>query len=413
MLRNNFKWLVLAAIAWGAFVTGMNTLAVAPILGDMAKDLGISIPAAQASFMGIFLIVVSTATLISGALADRFGIVPILVTAVIASIAANLLYPLFGDNYVFVVLMRIVQGATAGGIFSLHSICATHWFPQNQRGTAIGIGMTMLNAGMAAGIFGAPLVYELVGNWRATMGWLGVVQLIPLIYILIIAVNYKANEPKHVEAKVDAAETSSWKSLQNALKQPTTYLGIIMCMMSAWLLNALNDLTPQYFALEAPIGVGFGRVVAGSLMLIVQIGTIFGGLIGGFVMDKIFKSNPKPVLLIGYLLSIISVYPLLYPVVYNNNVLLSVALFVAGLAVAFLNPAAAVFVSQAYPEKIIGRVVGLWLGIGAFGGAIGVFAGALALHNTGTFHLTITLFAVVGIVGIILSQILKKEKIRA
>jgi len=407
MGKSNFKWLVLMAIGFGAFVTGMNTLTVAPILGDMAKDLGMSIPAAQASFLGIFVFVVSIATLVSGALADRFGIIPVLVTAAIASILANLLYPLFGHNYMFVVLMRVIQGAAAGGIFSLHSLCAAHWFSENQRGMTIGIGMTMLNAGMAAGIFFSPLVFEMVGNWRAALGWIGLAQLVLFVYIVIVALNYRANEPKHAAAACENEE-SSWSSLKDALKQPTTYLGIIMCMLISWLLNALNDLTPQYFALEAPVGVGFGRMVAGSLMLVVQVGTIFGGLVGGFVMDKIFKSNPKPVLLLGFILCAVSIYPILFPAFYNNTPLLMAGLFVAGLAVAFLNPAAAVFVAQAYPEKIIGRVVGLWLGIGAFGGALGVFAGALALHSTGTFQLTITMFAGVAILGMIFSQILKK-----
>ena len=407
MGKSYFKWLVLLAIGFGAFTVGMNTLTVAPILGDMAKDLGLSIPAAQASFLGIFVFVVSIATLVSGALADRFGIVPVLITAMLASVLANLLYPLFGHNYMFVVLMRVIQGASAGGIFSLISLCAAHWFAENQRGMTIGIGMTMLNAGMAAGIFFSPLVFEMVGNWRATLGWIGVAQLVFFVYIVIISLNYKANEPKHAATISENAESGS--ALKEALKQPTTYLGILMCMLISWLLNALNDLTPQYFALEAPVGVGFGRMAAGSLMLVVQVGTIFGGLVGGFVMDKIFKSNPKPVLLLGFILCAVSIYPILFPAYYNNTPLLMAGLFVAGLAVAFLNPAASVFIAQAYPEKIIGRVVGLWLGIGAFGGAMGVFAGALALHSTGTFKLTITMFAGVAIVGMILSQIINKK----
>ncbi|MBP2653975.1 MAG: rane protein, major facilitator superfamily [Firmicutes bacterium] len=409
VVKAYFKWLVLLAVSLGAFVAGMNTIAVAPILGDMAQDLGISIPAAQASFLGIFVFVVSIATLISGALADRFGMMPVLVIAAFMSIVANLLYPFVGETFILVVLMRILQGAAAGAIFSLISLCAAHWFSEHQRGLIIGIGMTMLNAGMAAGIFFSPLVFEAVGNWRSTLSWLGVGQLVLLVYIVIIAFNYKANEPSQTKEESGKAETSSWDSLKGAFKQPTTYIGIILCLCISWLLNALNDLTPQYFALDAPVGVGFGRMAAGSLMLIVQIGTILGGLVGGFVMDKVFKSNPKPVLLIGFIICAVTIYAILFPAVYNNSPLLMGALFLAGLAVAFLNPAAAVFISQAYPEKIIGRVVGLWLGIGAFGGALGVFAGALALHSTGTFHLTITMFAGVCVLGMILSQLLKKN----
>jgi MFS family permease len=407
--KNYFKWLVLVAIGFGSIVSGANTLGMAPILGDVAHDLAISVPTAQASFLGIFVFVVSIATLISGALADRFGLMPVLILATVVSIVPNLLYPFIGHIYGFVVFGRVLQGFAAGASFSLIPLCAAQWFSERERGIVIGIGMSVLNAGMAAGLIFVPMMYEIVGNWRSSMAWLGIAQMLFVAYILFIAYNYKANDSTHTASQPDCAETSSWGSLKGALQNPTTYIGIVMCFLISWLLNALNDLTPQYFALPVPMGVGFGRMRAGELMLTVQIGQILGGLVGGFVMDKIFKSNPKPVLVLGFILAALTIYPIMFPVVYNNAPVLMTTLFISGLAVAFLNPAAGVFITQAYPESIVGRVVGLWLGIGAFGGAAGVFASALALHATGTYHLTINLFACVGIVGLILASLLKKN----
>jgi MFS family permease len=406
-----FKWLVLVAIGLVAAATGGNMIAFAPILGDVAYDLGLSLPAAQSSFLGIFIFVVAIATLVSGALADRLGMVPVLLLASIVGALPNLLFPFLGFSYGWVVALRVAQGFGAGAVFALIPLCAAHWFSEEERGRVAGIGMTMLNAGIMLGVFLSPRLYQQAGNWRATMGWFGAVEAVLFLYVGYIAWNYKAHEPAHGRpCPLGGGKSGGGGSVKAALLNPTTYIGILMCMLISWLLNALNDLTPQYFALNAPIGVGFGRVMAGQLMLVVQIGTILGGLVAGLVMDKVFRGNPKPVLLIGFSLAAATVYSLLLPSIYGNMAVLVVMLFLAGLAVAFLNPAAAVFTTRAYPESIVGRVVGLWLGIGAFGGSLGIFASALALHKTGTYQLTISIFAAVGMVGLILSQLLKQRE---
>lgn len=100
--------------------------------------------------------------------------------------------------------------------------------------------------------------------------------------------------------------------------------------------------------------------------------------------------------------------PILFPWIYRNPPILIVSLFIAGLAVAFLNPAAAVYTTLAYPQGIVGRVAGLWLGIGAFGGALGIFTSAYVLQKTGTYQLSILVFAIAAVMGAVLSQTLKK-----
>ncbi|MBP1627449.1 MAG: rane protein, major facilitator superfamily [Holophagaceae bacterium] len=407
MKNNFFKWLVLLSVGLVAGANGGNTLAFAPILGDVAHDLGIGIPLAQGSFLGIFLFVVAISIVVGGILADRLGVTRTMIIASLAGIVPNLLFPLLGHIFGAVVVLRIFQGFGAGCVFALIPLIAAHWFAPEEKGRVVGIGMTMLNAGMMVGIVGAPMVYQKVGNWRSTMMWMGLVEVLFLLFALYVAANYKQNEPVHTTSS-HGKEASGWQTMKSALHNPTTYIGIIMCIFISWLLNALNDLTPQYFALNAPIGVGFGRMKAGQLMLAVQVGTILGGLIGGFVLDKVFKGNPKPVLLLGFLVTAAAVYSILFPSVYNSFLLIPI-LGLAGVTVAFLNPAAAVFVAQTYPEKIVGKVVGIWLGIGAFGGGMGIISSAICLHATGTYVLTIRLFAAVAILGLILSQVLNRD----
>ena len=412
MKKDNFKWLLMIGATLVAAATNVNNMAIAPILGDVAKDIGISIPAAQASLLGIFVFVVAIATLISGTLADRFGTMPVMILSLALTTAPSLLFPIAGNSISILMAFRVCQGFGAGAVFSLLPLIAAEWFSEEEKGISVGAGMTGINGGMMIGVALSPMINAVTGNWRTTMSWLGYADFVILLYVIYLTVQYKKHTPLNHTVQSENGK-SAGSDIKAALCNPRTWIGIVMCMLISWLLNALNDLTPQYFALPDPMGVGFGAIVSGRLMLIVQFGTVVSSLLSGIIIDKVFKGNTKPVLLIGFILTGLLTYTILFPVVYSNRVLLIVILFLAGTFVAFLNPAASTFVAQSYPDHIIGRITGLWLGIGAFGGALGVFVGAFALHSTGNYHLTITLVTIVAIVGLILSRVIGTKKIHA
>ncbi|MBV7276429.1 MFS transporter [Clostridium sp. PL3] len=409
MKKDNFRWLLIIAVVVVATATTTNMMAFAPILGDIAKDLGISIPVAQASFLGIFVFVVAISTLVSGTLADRFGVMAVMILALVVTTIPSILFSVAGKNLSILMAFRVAQGFGAGAIFAAIPLVAAAWFSEEEKGFAVGVGMTGVNGGMMIGVAVAPIINQITANWRTTMSWIGYVDFVVLLYVIFLTVQYKKHTPLNHTIHTQNGEASN-SAIKEALTNPRTWVGIIMCMLISWLLNALNDLTPQYFALPIPMGVGFGSVVAGRLMLLVQVGTVVGSLLSGIVIDKVFKGNTKPVLIIGFVCTAACVYPILFSVVYNNLTVLMILLFLAGTFVAFLNPAASTFVAQVYPEHVVGRVVGLWLGIGAFGGSLGVFVGALALHKTGNYHLTITLFAIVAMIALILSRIIGLKK---
>jgi hypothetical protein len=66
-----------------------------------------------------------------------------------------------------------------------------------------------------------------------------------------------------------------------------------------------------------------------------------------------------------------------------------------------MNPAMATFVTTAYPVQIVGRMNGLWLGVGAFGGVAGLYAGGTAVANSGNFTMAFTMVALAAAVGLV------------
>jgi hypothetical protein len=52
-------------------------------------------------------------------------------------------------------------------------------------------------------------------------------------------------------------------------------------------------------------------------------------------------------------------------------------------------------------------MVGLWMGIGLFGGSVGVIAGSVALHHTGNYLASIFLVGGVAFAGLLVSFFLR------
>jgi MFS family permease len=174
---------------------------------------------------------------------------------------------------------------------------------------------------------------------------------------------------------------------------------------------AFLDLTPGYFAIDPPTGVGYGRMAAGKLMVIVQIAFIFGSVATGFVLEKVFKGVVRPVITIGYIVFAVFAVSILWPAVYKNMSVLPICLAVAGFFQAWVVPNIFAFISKHYPVHIAGKLQGSWFGIGQFGGALGVAVGATALHKTGNYRMSIVIVSVVSVIGVILAQFLKQPKV--
>jgi MFS family permease len=98
------------------------------------------------------------------------------------------------------------------------------------------------------------------------------------------------------------------------------------------------------------------------------------------------------------------------PFIYENKFLLSISLMMAGFGVQFVMPAIYIFISKSYRHQIVGKMTGLWMGIGAFGGVTGLYIAGKTLSFTGTYSIAFTLMSIAALVGIVLSIIMAKQK---
>ena len=402
-----FRWLVLLAACLGYAGMQINMIAYAPLLADIAKDLGVDMGAAT-HLMTVFLFTASIALIVGGFLCDRYGIMFTIILGILSTSIPALLMPWIGTSYVVVLWSRIIQGLSAGFLMSVMAPIVAVWFPAQEKGLASGLMGGSISMGAAIGVLAAPAVFLALRSWQQMSAWLSIVGWIALIVALVIVFSPKPQPPSQAQSR--GAPIADGAAFKRALYAPITWIGIVTTFFAAWILQTLYNLTPAYLATDKPVGIGFGPMMSGKLMLAVMIAGMIGPVIGGMLQDKVFRGNPKPILLIGFVLCCISIYTIQFPAIYLNLPVLIGSLVLAGAGIQFIYPSIVVLVSNTYSIHIVGKMLGLWMGIGAFGGAAGLFVGGLAIARYGNYNAAISFIAMAAALGFIFGLFLARPK---
>jgi MFS family permease len=403
-----YRWLILIAAALTYVNAQVINLSIAPVLPHIAKDLGIDLGVAT-NFMAVFLfsgcIIMFT---IGGAFGDRFGIFPTLLLGLLLAVVPATIMPWIGHSYISVFFARLVQGLSPGFIFPIMGPIIAIWFPTKEKGLATGLMSAAVAAGSAAGTLGGPAVFGIVQNWQQMAAWVSIIGWIDVIFIFILLMLPKPEAPVKAAPVAAKVEKTSYLS---SLLAPITLIAIIVNFMASWNMHCLYSLTPTFLSADTPVGAGYGAMVSGQLMLnVTVISGIFGPMVCGFFVDRIFKGNPKQVFVMGFILACVFMFVIKTPLFYGNKSLLSISLILAGFGVQFIMPAVYIFIAKSYSHKIVAKMTGLIMGIGTLGGVFGLYISGVTLHLTGNYSLAFTFISIAALVGLIFTFVLSKMK---
>ncbi len=194
-----------------------------------------------------------------------------------------------------------------------------------------------------------------------------------------------------------------------ALKEPIIYLCVVYVFFFNWLIQGINDLTPGYFAVQPPVGIGWGPMVAGQLMMIFQFVFMVGSLVSGWLNNKVYKGNTRLQVMVAFILTSIYFFVKFSGVTgHGPNPLL---LFVMIITAFFMGQGIATimaFIAENYPEHITGKVGGMSMGLGLIGGVVGVGFGSTALTKTHTYQVSILIVTIVALIGFFVAMALKR-----
>lgn len=285
---SNYRWLILLsnALLIVTLTSGNTTWAVA--VEPLTKHFGLS---ATMIMLGgtAFVLGFIVSNGIWAYLTEKIGFKKVGFIGVTTCVIAQFLIPQM-DSYALVLLFRFFQG---------FGVCSTviffivgMWFPEKERGTAVGLIGAMFFGGFA---LGGLLVgfFEPMFGWQTTYTLIGVVGLIGEIQWLIITRLPREGETIPDDDQLDAPEVSIENgrvvsNRKSIWKSPAFYVLSLIYFADLFIAYSLADMTAVYFGAS-----GYSITQVGILVSIAGWIGVVASPLGGFVSDMLSRKINK------------------------------------------------------------------------------------------------------------------------
>ncbi len=370
-------WLIVAAATAVAFIANGTRMSYGVFLVPLEQAL--SITRSQAVLpLSFFMIVSGVAQPFTGVLMDAKGPRRAIVLAVVLS-ALGFIVAAFSQNLWQLILgYGVVIGvASSGFAVTPFSLLINRWFPQQQRGTALGIVVAAFPLSLL--IF-SPLAAFLIPNfdWRVAFLILAAIMLLVVVPISWFFIR----EPNKVE--------------NTATKVSTRGLFI-----NSEILQAIKG-KPYWVIIVKYFGCGFGGAfIAGHLPAIAlqqgfsaqegatALGLWGGGgavglVVGGWLADRIGPYQP---LVVSFLIRAVGVFLLVFFV--SDVASLYIISVIAGITVLVCVSLTHMIIYEIYGPGIAGRMMGLTFLIHQVGAALGPYYGGWIFEIDGNYTLAL------------------------
>ncbi|TDU23360.1 MFS transporter [Arthrobacter sp. JUb115] len=324
---------------------------------------------------------------VAGHLGDRYGRKRILVLTLIlmgVATAAIGLLPTYASIGVaapiLLVLLRVVQGFSAGGEWGGAALMAVEHAPKNRRGyfgayPQIGVPIGMILATGLLYILRVAMSPEEFAAWGWRIPFLLSIALIFVGYMIRRAVEESPVFKQLAQRK--ASEHTPLRELMTSHSKQVLQAALIFISN-----NAAGYLVIAFFisyttkVLEMPVAPILLATTVGS------VGWLIFTLVGGWLSDKIGRRNT---FVIGYALVFIWMIPMFLMVDTGNIVLYTIAIFVltVGLGLSY-GPQSAMY-AEMFPAQIRYSGISIGYAIGAIlGGAFAATVAQILLEATGS-----------------------------
>lgn len=290
-----------------AFGIGTSEFVINGLLPDVARDLGVSIPAAGLLISGFALgIIIGAPTLTVATLRIRRKAV---LLSAMALFTVGSLITALSTAYWPLMAGRVLSAMAVGAVYGVGSVVAANLVPQRRQASAIAM---MFAGATAATVFGVPLG-TLIGQnfgWRATFWAVTVIGVIGFfgIYALV------PNQPNDT--------TPSIRKELATFRRPQVWLALAMTACS---FGAIAT-TFTYIAPLLHNVTGFSNTAVTALLFVLGAGLFAGNYVGGKAADRALM----PALIT--LFAVFTVVLLAFDFTAHNKIAVVITVFLFGVA---------------------------------------------------------------------------------
>ncbi|MDB5776117.1 MAG: transporter [Herbaspirillum sp.] len=256
----------LFALAIAAFGIGTTEFVIMGLLPDVARDLGVSAPAAGMLVSGYALGVAAGAPILAIVTA-KWPRKQALISLMCLFIVGNVLCAL-APNYAMLMVARVVTAFCHAAFFGIGAVVAAELAPRDKRAQAVALMFTGLTV---ANILGVPFGTAL-GHWAGWRSTFASITLIGLLAVLLLWICL----PKNI-----AMQGGSIFKEFRAIAQVQVQLSLLLSTLAS--ISMFSVLTYIAYIL---LGVtGFTAQQESWVLLLFGAGITAGGLLGGRLAD--------------------------------------------------------------------------------------------------------------------------------
>lgn len=384
--KGNYRWGILFVI-WLLYVINMmDRVSVLTLLPVIRVDLNLTHAqvglAASVFFFGYALTQLS-----AGYLTDRFGAKKVMSIA-IGTFSLVTFFMGLVSNFTQFIALRIGLAVGEGHHMVPAQKTIAEWFPKQEKGRAASYFTTswtfaavvvpLIAAAMAAALGGWRMVFYLL----AIPGFIGVFFLWRYISdspkLAFDKKQISSEEKDYIESGIVSAEKGL--SLKESLKILFKDRSFIMMCLTYFCGNAVywgNTTWLTSFIYEQH---GFKLVAMGAIATLPGIAGVLSQIVGGQMVDKLFKGKVKTVLFLSFIPMAIILFSFGY-IPKGNVTWLVIMLLLNGFFVN-LNAVLWAYPNMRYPKEIIGSTIGVMNFVGYIGAFIAPLIAGLLVKTT-------------------------------
>ncbi len=287
-----YRWVVLGAFMFVNFIIQVLWISYAPITADAARFFGVS--ELRIGFLAmVFMIVFVPLSIPASWVIDRFGFKNAALFGSVLMVASAALRGFAGSGYALVLAGSLGLAVAQPLFLNAWTKLPAHWFPTDERATAVGL-ITLSNLlGIAAGMVSTPILAPMVGIPGTQYIFAAVAALATLV-LALAARESPPSPPGPVEADDRAL---MFDGVRHAMKVPSfrLFLGVVFVGMGIF-----NGVTTWIEEIVRPRG--FGPQEAGTFGALLLVGGILGAVAIPALSDR--SGKRRPYMMLGILAAI-------------------------------------------------------------------------------------------------------------
>lgn len=281
-----YRWVILLVFFLVNMIIQMQWLTFAPIAREarlVYSATPFQIDLLSLIFMGVFLVVCLPASYIL----DKYGIrIGVGIGAVLTGIF-GMMKGVFADSYTMVVIAQVGLAVAQPFILNAVTKVAVHWFPINERATAVGVSTLAQFVGMIAVNIATPLMITKSGETYNLQSMLMIYGVISVVCAALLILFLREYPPTHAGSEGEEDRLLTKDGFKHIFSHRDMILVLLIFFIGLGMFNAIATCIDQISEAK-----GFSMEQSGMIMGIMLITGIVGAIILPPLSDKLRKRKP-------------------------------------------------------------------------------------------------------------------------